>query len=134
MYHEERLGPGGRPLRTLTPSLSRRHAFGAEVRRLRLIRNWSQRRLADAIFYSPEIVSKIERAERWPTLHFASCCDAVLETGGALVELWPAVWEARLSSDRRRRPSVAPVTHPSRITSDLAGQARADEGAVSPSH
>ena len=49
--------------------------------------------------YSGDLIGKLEKAERWPTLDLASRCDAVLETGGALARLWPLVERERLHVD-----------------------------------
>jgi transcriptional regulator with XRE-family HTH domain len=84
-----------------------RHAFGAELRRWRLARGLSQRALAERVIYSAEIVSKVERAERWPSWDFAQRCDAALQAGGVLATLWPAVQAVQMASDRRRQQHPA---------------------------
>ncbi|MBN1172927.1 MAG: helix-turn-helix transcriptional regulator [Micromonosporaceae bacterium] len=99
--------PRGRPLRALTPGRSVRHAFGAELRRWRLACGLTQQALADRVLYSAEIVSKVERAERWPSWKFAHRCDAALGAGGALITQWPAVRAAQQASDRRRQQPPA---------------------------
>jgi ribosome-binding protein aMBF1 (putative translation factor) len=93
----------GRPARALTPSLSARHRFGAELRRWRLDRGLTHRRLGALLWHSAELVAKVEKGQRWPTHEFAEGCDRVLGTGGALLALWPAVEAQRLASDGRRK-------------------------------
>jgi transcriptional regulator with XRE-family HTH domain len=79
------------------------HRFGAELRRWRLARRLSQRTLGELIWYSPEIVAKVEKGERWPTLDLVTRCDAALSTGGELAALWPGVERERLAGDGRRK-------------------------------
>jgi transcriptional regulator with XRE-family HTH domain len=90
-------------LKPLAPDTSPRNKFGAELRRWRERRGLSQRRLADTVLHSEETVSKVERAERWPTKALAQRCDRALATGGVLVAMWPTVEEQRLSTDGRHR-------------------------------
>jgi transcriptional regulator with XRE-family HTH domain len=89
--------------KALTPEVSPRHWFGAELRRWRQLRGLSQRGLAALVLHSEETVAKVERAERWPSQAFAVGCDDALRAEGALVGLWPAVEQLRLASDRRYR-------------------------------
>lgn len=96
--------------KTLTPEVSPRHRFGAELRRWRELRCLSQRRLAELVLHSEETVAKVERAERWPSRSLATGCDDALHTGGVLQRLWPAVEEQRVASDRRYRRNRGPAT------------------------
>ena len=109
------LAVGRRP-RVLTPEASARDQFGAELRCWRTARGLTQRELAALIWHSPELVSKVEKGQRWATWDLATRCDAALRTGGVLAGLWPAVERQRLTSDRRRRPVPAGGACP-----DLAG-------------
>jgi hypothetical protein len=93
----------GRPARALTPELSARHRFGAELRRWRIERGLTHRALGCLVWHSTESVAKVEKGQRWPSLDFTRRCERVLATGGALTTLWPAVEQQRLASDRRRR-------------------------------
>jgi ribosome-binding protein aMBF1 (putative translation factor) len=95
----------GRRPRTLTPEVSARHHFGAELRRWRTERGLTQHELAQMIWHSQEFVAKVEKGERWPTWYLASQCDTALATGGVLARLWPAVERQHRASDRRRRPA-----------------------------
>ena len=95
----------GRRPRALTPEASARDRFGAELRRFRMARGLTQRELAAMIWHSQELVSKVEKGQRWASWYMATRCDAALRTGGALAGLWPAVERQRLMSDRRRRYS-----------------------------
>jgi transcriptional regulator with XRE-family HTH domain len=94
----------GRRPRALTPEASARDRFGAELRRFRMARGLTQRELAAMIWISQELVSKVEKGQRWASWYMATRCDASLGTGGVLAGLWPAVERQRLMSDRRRRP------------------------------
>lgn len=97
----------GRPARALTPGLSLRHQFGAELRRWRTERGLTHARLGDQVWHSAETVAKVEKSERWPSRDFTERCERVLDCGGALIGLWPAVEALRLAADGRRR-SQAP--------------------------
>ncbi|MFD3974794.1 helix-turn-helix transcriptional regulator [Streptomyces cyaneofuscatus] len=89
----------GRPLRELTPYVSARHRFGAELRRLRRQCGMSQAELGLWVMHSGSTVSKVEKAERWPSREFAHRSDEVLCAGGVLVELWMRVQEERSSEE-----------------------------------
>ena len=86
----------GQAPRELTPDKSARNFFGSELRHWRTTRDLSQDRLGSLVAYSGDLIGKLEKAERWPTLDLASRCDAVLETGGSLARLWPLVERERL--------------------------------------
>jgi transcriptional regulator with XRE-family HTH domain len=85
------------------------HRFGAELRRWRLARRVSQRTLGELIWYSQEIVAKVEKGERWPPWDLATRCDAALGTEGELAALWPGVERERLASDGRRKARRMPA-------------------------
>ena len=93
----------GRPGRVLTPEVSERHRFGAELRRWRLGRRLTQQGLGALVWQSPEILAKVEKGQRWPSADLAVRCDRVLGAGGALTALWPLVERQRLGCDGRRR-------------------------------
>src|SRR5690242_12275968 len=94
----------GRPAKPLTPDLSARHRFGAELRRWRTERGLTHRNLAALVWHSTESVAKVEKGERWPSLDLTARCERALRAGGALIALWPAVERQRLICDGRRRP------------------------------
>ncbi|MGH3905472.1 MAG: helix-turn-helix domain-containing protein [Pseudonocardiaceae bacterium] len=73
--------------RELTPYLSLRHFFGAELRQWRLRAGLSHDRLGAEINYSGDTIGKVEKAERVPTVPLAEACDRVLDTGGVLARL-----------------------------------------------
>lgn len=77
--------------RELDPSSSVLAYFGSELRRFRTAANMTQGQLGDAINYTGALVGLIETAKRTPARDFAERCDAVLNTGGALIRLWPLV-------------------------------------------
>lgn len=92
----------------IEPSVSRVEAsaardFAAQLRRWRAVRGYSQGRLARRMPHSEATIAKVESGERWPTEDLARRCDDVLQTGGALVVLWPAVRAEQQASDGRRR-------------------------------
>jgi ribosome-binding protein aMBF1 (putative translation factor) len=77
---------GKRP-NELTPHLSPRHYWGAELRAWRLERGLSLDDLGRQIHRDRSYLSKIELAKRVPPRDLADDCDRVLRTGGALVRL-----------------------------------------------
>ncbi|MGC9667702.1 helix-turn-helix domain-containing protein [Planosporangium sp. 12N6] len=85
----------GQSPRVLNPHVSARHRFGAELRRWRERRGLSQAQLGDRLHVSADLIGKVEKAMRWPSSEFAQACDAVLDSGGALAALMPAVEEQR---------------------------------------
>ncbi|MDI5941526.1 helix-turn-helix transcriptional regulator, partial [Micromonospora sp. DH15] len=64
--------------RTLQPSASERHFFGAELRRLREQANLSQARLGAKIRFSADLVRRVETADRFPSRQFVEACDTAL--------------------------------------------------------
>jgi transcriptional regulator with XRE-family HTH domain len=74
--------------RSLDPSLSPRHRFGAELRRWRQLRGLSQAGLARLIHVSPDLVAKIEKADRRPNRSLAETCDRLLGADGSLAAKW----------------------------------------------
>ena len=95
----------GQTPRALEPSLSERHFFGAELRRLREQAKLSQARLGMMIRFSADLVRRVETADRFPSREFVEACDKALATDGALMRLLPML-ESRRNSERR------PVTAP----------------------
>jgi len=73
------------------PTRSAAHALGAELRRLRVERGLSQAGLGERVHHSGALVGKVEKAERFPSAEFCELVDAVLDTGGALARMRPAV-------------------------------------------
>lgn len=80
--------------RELDPSSSVAAYFGAELRRYRMAADLTQERLGEVINYTGALIGLVETAKRTPTREFAECCDAALETGGALIRLWPLLRRA----------------------------------------
>jgi DNA-binding XRE family transcriptional regulator len=85
----------GQVPRELTPLESALHFFGAELRYWRTLRTLSQAALGQRTHDSGALIGKIEKGERFPSLALAQRLDDVLETGGALVRLWPHVKRER---------------------------------------
>ncbi|TYK47039.1 helix-turn-helix domain-containing protein [Actinomadura decatromicini] len=75
------------PPKLLTPSNSPLDLFGSEVRRYRVLANYSIKQLAAKIPYSPSFIGVVERAESHCERAFAEHCDAVLDTKEALSHL-----------------------------------------------
>jgi ribosome-binding protein aMBF1 (putative translation factor) len=82
-------GAMGRRPRPLTPEASALARFGAELRGWRTGRGYSQQALARRVWRSQELLAKIEKAERWPSLEPAVRCDAVLDVQAAA-----GIWRA----------------------------------------
>ncbi|MDG4755818.1 helix-turn-helix transcriptional regulator [Micromonospora sp. WMMD718] len=91
----------GQTPRMLQPSLSERHFFGAELRRLRERASLSQARLGAMIRFSADLVRRIETADRFPSREFVEACDRALKAGGALTRLLPLLEESRNSENMR---------------------------------
>jgi WD40 repeat protein/DNA-binding XRE family transcriptional regulator len=100
------------PPRDLTPQRDARSFFGAELRHWRELRGFSQDRLGKEVHVSGDTVAKIEKASRWPRDEFASTCDLVLDTGGALGRLWVLVDGERRQGQGARYPGGARVLAP----------------------
>lgn len=75
------------PPKRLTPSNSALDLFGSEVRRYRVLAEYSIKQLADKIPYSPSFIGAVERAESNCERKFAEHCDAALDTKEALAHL-----------------------------------------------
>ncbi|OON28172.1 MULTISPECIES: helix-turn-helix transcriptional regulator [unclassified Micromonospora] len=94
--------------RTLQPSASERHFFGAELRRLREQANLSQARLGAKIRFSADLVRRVETADRFPSRQFVEACDTALAAGGALLRLLPLL-ETKQGLERNMRPASSPA-------------------------
>jgi transcriptional regulator with XRE-family HTH domain len=70
--------------------------FGAELRRWRIRRGWSQVALSKHMKYSNTLISYIEGGKRPPTMKFAVKADEVFESGGVFYELWERFSRAAL--------------------------------------
>ncbi len=99
----------GQAPRELEPSLSERHFFGAELRRLREQANLSQARLGAMICFSADLVRRVETADRFPSRGFVEACDKVLATGGALMRLLPLLEKRR--NNERKPTAASPSSH-----------------------
>jgi transcriptional regulator with XRE-family HTH domain len=80
----------GRPPKPLDPDASQGARLGAEIRAWRQTRGLTQTGLGILIGYSPQHISQIELAQVPVSKPFVMACDRVLETGGTLLELFPA--------------------------------------------
>lgn len=72
----------------LEPGSSPQAAFGAQVRRSREERGWTQEELAARMEYSSTHMSSVETGRKLPTLRFSKSLDAALDTGGTFENRW----------------------------------------------
>ncbi|GAB3189009.1 helix-turn-helix protein [Micromonospora palomenae] len=114
----------GQTPRMLQPSLSERHFFGAELRRLRERANLSQARLGTMIRFSADLVRRVETADRFPSREFVEACDRALAAGGALTRLLPLLEGSRANEGMR----TASPSGPTNAGSLLAAQAEETRG------
>lgn len=80
--------------------------FAAEMRRLRLLRNISQERLAGLVVHGRVLIAAVESGGRWPSRDLARRCDDALASGGTLQLLWPLV-----DAERRAARQVLAGAH-----------------------
>ncbi|MFJ8582364.1 helix-turn-helix domain-containing protein [Micromonospora sp. NPDC093277] len=113
----------GQAPRALQPSLSERHYFGAELRRLRERANLSQARLGAMIRYSADLVRRVETADRFPSREFVEACDKALLTGGTLTRLLPLLDKKRASAGNLIAPPTGTTGFSSLHSSETAGLA-----------
>lgn len=85
----------GQTPRELTPLESSVHFFGAELRHWRILRGLSQAAVGRLTHDSSALIGKIEKGQRHPSRAIAQRLDTVLETGGALMRLWPRIERGR---------------------------------------
>jgi len=93
--------------KTLDPSLSAKHRFGAALRATRVGHGMSQADLAKLVHVHPDLIAKVEKAVRWPTEPLAASCDSALGTAGTLTALWTDVARERREG-RQPGPSGPP--------------------------
>src|SRR6266545_985120 len=91
----------GQAPRELSPSASASHLFGAELRRWRVCRGLSQRRLGELVLNSGALIAKIEKADRTPNLNLARRLDGALGTGHTFQRMWSLI-ERESRSDGQR--------------------------------
>jgi transcriptional regulator with XRE-family HTH domain len=77
---------GNRP-RALDPHASPAALFGVELRAMRTARGWTMARLGLAVHVSPDLIGKIEKADRRALPELVARLDDVLDAGGRLVAL-----------------------------------------------
>jgi len=65
--------------------------------------------LARVVYVSPDLLAKIEKADRVGSLEVIGRCDDALNTGGALGRLWRFVEQQVASQVPARWPSTSPV-------------------------
>jgi transcriptional regulator with XRE-family HTH domain len=114
--------------RQLTPHVSPRDFFGAELRRHRELAGLSTAQLGDLVHYSGDLIGKIEKAQRWPKPVLAAALDEALETDGSFTRLFALVEAQRTSQEAGAHESGAvqlaqdefPLTLPALIESALA--------------
>jgi transcriptional regulator with XRE-family HTH domain len=77
----------GRAPATLTPYASVAHFLGAELRLRREDTGLSINQLAPRVLASPDLLAKVERAERFPSADLTARCDQELAADGYLIRL-----------------------------------------------
>jgi transcriptional regulator with XRE-family HTH domain len=77
--------------RPLTPHASGWHFLGAELRCWRKRRGLSLVQLGHVVHVSPDLLAKVEKADRTASPDLMHRCDDALDTGGALRRLWSFV-------------------------------------------
>ncbi|KJK57212.1 helix-turn-helix domain-containing protein [Saccharothrix sp. ST-888] len=83
--------------------------FGDRLRHWRRLRGLSQAELGRRLGYHDSHISRVETTRRWPPVGMAERTDRLLDTGGELSFLWPAVDRERRALRRRRSTDrVAP--------------------------
>ncbi|MGC9667689.1 helix-turn-helix domain-containing protein [Planosporangium sp. 12N6] len=80
----------GQRSRSLQPSLSAAHLFGARLRQRRVERELSQHTLGRLVHVSGDLIGKIEKGERRANHDLVDRCDRALACDGELVALWAA--------------------------------------------
>jgi transcriptional regulator with XRE-family HTH domain/tetratricopeptide (TPR) repeat protein len=99
----------------LTPGASPLHAWGAELRELRIGRGFSLRKLAVAALVDHSHLARFERAERTPDRSQVVRLDAALDANGSLLRLW-----VRLGLDVASKSHVAnSAVHVAKSSVDL---------------
>ncbi|MGH2941728.1 MAG: helix-turn-helix domain-containing protein [Solirubrobacteraceae bacterium] len=83
--------PRGRPPKEVDPTASAAARLGAEIRARRVARNLTLQNLADLIHYTPQYISEVELGNAVAAEAFVIAADEVLDAGGFLVALYPAV-------------------------------------------
>jgi hypothetical protein len=109
----------GQTPRVLTPYQSAQHFFGAELRRWRTLRGLSQDALGRLVLHSGDMIGKVEKAVRSPSLELATRCDTVLRTEGALTGLWNLVLQGQPGPEVT--PAVTAGASPEQALSDNDG-------------
>jgi hypothetical protein len=69
------------------------------------------------IYVSGDTLSKVEKAQRYPTQDLAAQCDAALDTGGSLSRLWGLV-DAHRGSQLTQTHDTGSAPQPSSRTSE----------------
>ncbi|NES17293.1 MULTISPECIES: helix-turn-helix transcriptional regulator [Micromonospora] len=116
---------GQRPAE-LTPQASGRHFLGAELRCWRQQRGLSLARLAARVYLSPDLLGRMEKAERTASLDAMIRCDEVLETGGALARLWRFVNHQTATLPARSASATTPTRI--RVTTEIVAVGSVDLG------
>ncbi|GAA2269167.1 MULTISPECIES: helix-turn-helix domain-containing protein [Kitasatospora] len=98
----------GLPLYERQSAASAHARFGDRLRHWRRLRGLSQAELGRRLGYHDSHISRVETTRRWPPAGMAERTDQVLETGGELSVLWPAVEHERRAQRRRRSTDRVP--------------------------
>ncbi|MBV9161886.1 MAG: helix-turn-helix domain-containing protein [Pseudonocardiales bacterium] len=85
---------------------------GAELRRFRIDRGWSQAELAKLVHYSVGYLSKMENGKKRITPEMAGSFDEVLATGGVLAALLPTSEDRTPVQGDLAPPATGPCPYP----------------------
>ncbi|MDB4872680.1 MAG: hypothetical protein JWL97_3684, partial [Gemmatimonadales bacterium] len=88
--------------RTIDPTESVAALFGYKLRQHRDLKKWTQSGLADRVGCSPDLISKIERADRGATPETSARFDELFGTGTQFQELQPLAARANIPGWFRR--------------------------------
>ncbi|MGK4579484.1 helix-turn-helix domain-containing protein [Kitasatospora sp. HPMI-4] len=102
------------------PAASAHARFGDRLRHWRRLRGLSQAELGRRLGYHDSHISRVETTRRWPPAGMAERTDRLLDTGGELSILWPAVEYERRAQRRRRSAGRIPP----QALAELLGTAR----------
>lgn len=115
--------------KTLTPHASMRHFLGAELRRWREQRGLSAHQFALRVHVSPDLIQKVEKADRKAHADLIASCDLALGTGGALARLLALITEMEQLPEPERRSPV-PIEIVVRVVTEVSRGERPGRQAV----
>jgi hypothetical protein len=82
--------------------------------------------LARIVYASPDLLGKIEKADRSANLDIIRRCDAALDTGGALGRLWNFIERPTASQGSSSGPSPVRMRLVARVAASARAQTQPD--------